>query len=97
MSRSTMVRAMRWFDAKTNPPAKSGVYLCVDDFWHGKMKPRCKVLKYTTSLASVDAYDFSDEDRPGWYDYDGETGYYEVDSVTHWMPLPYLPEEFKRK
>ena len=86
---------MQWYDAKTNPPIKDGVYLCVNDFWHGKMKPRCEVLQYAKSLASVDAYDFSDEDRPGWYYYSGEYGYCEVESVTHWMPLPECPVELK--
>lgn len=86
---------MQWFDAKTNPPTRDGKYLCVTDFWHGKMKPKCEVLSYTRSLASVDAYDFSDEDRPGWYGYSSEHGYYEVDGVTHWMPLPDPPDELK--
>lgn len=86
---------MQWFDAKTNPPANDGVYLCVNDFWHGKMKPRCVVLSYTQNLASVDAYDFSDENRPGWYEYSGEYGYVEIDTITHWMPLPEPPDEFR--
>lgn len=85
----------KWRNAKTDPPEKDGKYLCCVEILAGRMRPYCRVLDYTLSLASVDEYDFSDENRPGWYGYDGEWGYYEVDGVTHWMPLPELPDELK--
>ncbi len=31
---------------------------------------------------------FTDKKRPGWYKYDSEWGYYEIDGVVAWMPLP---------
>ena len=42
---------------------------------------------------SVDEYDFPNEHRPGWYEYDDEYGYIERNDITHWMPLPNLPEK----
>jgi len=51
-------------------------------------------LNYSLDLYSVNKYDFADKKRPGWYDYDSEWGYYEVNNVVAWMPAPklYTPE-----
>lgn len=78
---------MEWFDAKTNPPKKAGRYLCLLDYGH----PCYEVISYTTNLQSVDEFDFRNEKRPGWYAYDSEWGYVERHCITHWMPLPELP------
>lgn len=86
-----------WRNAKTDPPAKDGKYLCCAEILAGRMRPSCLILNYTLSLASVDAYDFSYENRPGWYGYDGEWGYYEIEDVTHWMPLPDPPNSAKEE
>ena len=54
---------------------------------------------FTNNLHELDKYDFPDEshNRPGWYDYDSEAGFYEIDTdpsktcgrkVIAWMPLP---------
>ncbi len=49
------------------------------------------VSRFATNLESVDEYDFKGVKRAGWYDfYDGE--FYEVDDITHWMPLPEIPK-----
>ena len=80
---------MEWFDAKTNPPKEEGQYLCVSS---GFNVQHYWILGYTNNLESVNEYDFQGNVRPGWYEYDSEYGHYEVISVTHWMPLPELPD-----
>ena len=51
------------------------------------------LVKFSENLYDVDAFYFRNKRHPGFYSYDGESGYYEVSSVTHWMSLPEEPEE----
>lgn len=48
---------------------------------------------FSNNLSLVDKYDFPKKryNRPGWYNYDGEYGFYEVTKVIAWMkePEPY--------
>lgn len=84
---------MEWFDAKTNPPKKAGEYLCTKDFAFGdKSRKLYAILSYSKNLESVNKWDFYGKKRPGWYWYDSEYGYIESDRVTHWIPLPELPD-----
>lgn len=81
----------KWNDAIKNPPKKAGKYLVVYRCFHYR---DIRVISYTLNLKSVDEYYFVDEDRPGWYRYDSERGYYEVsDDVVCWQDLPPMPEE----
>ena len=55
-----------------------------------------QIVSFTKNLNKVDRYDFPGKEykRPGWFDYDGEYGYYETgEDITHWMPLPNMPKE----
>ena len=70
----------------SEPPREDGEYLVT-----------LKVLKdsnyidkisYSHNLYSIDSFDFADKKRPGWYDYSSEWGYYEMNNVVAWMPLP---------
>lgn len=81
---------MKWFDANTNPPTEEGDYLCVIDTGWGH--PYQHILGYTKNLESVEELEFEGLKRPGWYYYDGEWGYSEICEVSHWMPLPELPD-----
>ena len=83
---------MEWFDAKTNPPTEEGRYLCITK---GCIVRSYEVLSYSTYLESVNEYDFQGEQRPGWYEYDSEWGYYEFPDVEYWMPLPEPPAVIK--
>lgn len=77
---------MNWIDAKTNPPKEQGKYLCaVESGYH-------QICGYALNLEKVDEYDFYRQKQSGWYQYDSEWGYFERDDVTHYMPLPELPE-----
>lgn len=62
-------------------------------------KPYCKntvswleTACFSPNLEIVDHFDFEGENRPGFYEYDSEAGYYEITNVTHWMPLPKPPK-----
>lgn len=46
------------------------------------------IANYAKDLSSVDEYDFENEQRGGWYDYDSESGYFEMSDVIAYMPLP---------
>ena len=78
-----------WISVKDRLPDKGGKYLCV---CRSSWGPYMDILEFSPKLSKLDKYDFSGKNYPGWADYDGEYGWYEMDDVTHWMPLPELPE-----
>ena len=44
---------------------------------------------WSNNLYKKDPCDFfKDQDRPGWYDYDSEWGYFEVPNVIGWQEAP---------
>lgn len=60
-----------------------------------KISPRrsCyRLVYFSNNLESVDNLEFEGESRCGFYYYDSEYGFCEVDDVSHWMPLPQPPE-----
>lgn len=81
------MRENKWISVKSKLPEKDGMYLCVKDFKY------IDVQSYAKNLEKVDKYDFYKRKCDGWYFYDSEYGYIETGRVTHWMPLPELPEE----
>ena len=46
------------------------------------------ILSWGHNLRGIDEYDFIDKNRCGWYEYDSEWGYYEIDNIVGWMELP---------
>ena len=76
-----------WISVEEHLPRKNGKYLCCCD------NKYIRILGFAKSLYSVDSYTFANEHRSGFYDYDHEYGYFEYDSITHWMPLPEPPKE----
>lgn len=79
-----------WISVEDRLPEEPGSYLTVSQAFKYMS---CDVCKFSKCLESVDKYDFHGEKEPGFYTYDGEWGYYQMDNVTHWMPLPELPKE----
>lgn len=72
-------------------PPKSGKYLVTRNY----AANACIVdtAKFTKDLYHLDEYTFYDKkNKSGWYNYDNEYGYYEVDGVVAWQ---YLPEPFE--
>lgn len=48
-----------------------------------------RLATYASDLFEVDEYDFNQQKgKAGFFDYDNEYGFYELDSVTAWIPLP---------
>lgn len=63
------------------PPKKNGTYLI---WWCNDIV----IARYTDNLYEVDEYDFDDKKRAGWYKYDSEYGYWELENVKAWQELP---------
>lgn len=80
----------QWISAEKKLPETNGEYLCVCDCFGNQS---ICVVRFATNLEKIDKYDFAKKRKSGWYAYDGEWGYYERDSITHWMPLPSLPKK----
>lgn len=80
----------KWISVKARLPEAEGDYLVCSEFANIRS---LKIMTFALNLESVDEYCFAGEKRPGWWDFDGETGNYEWSHVTHWMPLPELPRE----
>lgn len=78
-----------WISVKNRLPGEDGSYLVYCTSY-------CNVADFSICLENVDDYDFEGKNRPGWFNYDGEYGYYEITGVTHWMPLPEPPKEVSR-
>ena len=88
------VKQLQWISTKEKSPSKDGEYLVVVQTYHLTF---IKMLKYSKNLSKVDRYDLGDRKCAGWYFYDSEYGFCEYGSkdITHWMPLPDLPDKIK--
>lgn len=53
------------------------------------------VCSFTRNLHKLDEFDFPTEKRPGWYEHDSETGYFEWTGILYWAELPEMPDECK--
>lgn len=82
---------MKWVSVRDRLPDKDGDYLVVKSIMG--MYSKIDVCAFTMNLHEADEFDFPDEDRPGWYEYDSETGYFEWTGITHWAELPELPTD----
>ena len=78
-----------WISVKDRLPNSSGRYLCCIKTNPG---PSLDKLLFTPDLHKLDPSIFDDR-RPGWLDIDCFGEPWEIRDVTHWMPLPELPEE----
>lgn len=79
----------KWISVNDRLPDEKGSYLVAYKAFQYTL---IGVKRFAKNLNSVDKYYFPKEHRPGWYEYDDEYGYFERTDVTHWMPLPNLPE-----
>ena len=83
-----------WISVRKKLPKEPGHYLTVSDAPAGFPK-LIRKLMFVKDLHEVDPCNFRGIHRPGWVNWDDEYGYYEYDTVTHWMPLLELPKEEK--
>lgn len=83
---------LRWHDAKSDPPKKVDKYLCIVEYSGGHRA--YSVESWSKDLYKVDEWDFGKcRGKSGWYGYDSEYGYFEIDNVVKWAELPKIPEE----
>ena len=76
-----------WIPVWERLPEKRGDYLVTQEATFTDYV-YISVAGYALNLYDVDEYDFADKKRSGWYEYDSEWGYRELDDVIAWMPLP---------
>ena len=76
-----------WIPVTEKLPDKNDNYLCMIRFTKDLYLPM--ILGYAKSLYKLSKYDFPDKKgKGGWFDHDGEYGYFENTDVVAWMPLP---------
>ncbi|MBC8528249.1 DUF551 domain-containing protein [Christensenellaceae bacterium NSJ-44] len=81
----------KWISVDKQLPEKDGAYLCVVEYFSG---PHIEIIDFATKLSDIDSYYFNGKHRKGWFEFDvDECTYWEVLTVTHWMPLPEPPEK----
>ena len=83
----------KWIPVSERLPEKKGTYLVTQKAIFPDHIIR-RIVGYAPNLHDVDEYNFKGKKCPGWYDYDIEWGYRELDDVIAWMPLvePYKAE-----
>ena len=79
---------MEWINVKDRLPSEDGRYLVCTKSSIGKF---VKIISYALNYDCPFSHEWM-QGRALWYAY-GEVGDYEIDNVTHWMPLPELPNE----
>lgn len=72
----------------SEPPKENGEYLTLHKTSWGYTWQ--DVSKFSSNLCKVDD-DFNNEKHTGWFGCNDGT-FYEITSVTHWMPLPNAPK-----
>ena len=83
------VTIQKWIPA-SEPPKEDGKYLVRKLIFDSISI--IDVLRYVHDGEKVCKHDLAGK-KNIWYSYDSDVGYYTVDSVTHWMPLPEEPKE----
>ena len=87
---STLKQQSKWISVSEKVPENNGTYLVTLKYFNHNS---IDIMSYAENLSKIDEFDFCGVNRAGWYDYDSECGYYEVDRVIAWMPLPSMYEE----
>lgn len=83
---------MEWTQTSHKLPRISGRYLVIRlIFKHLSVD----TMYFASDLSDLDQYSFKYKKRPGFYDFDSEYGYYEVDKVIAWGEIPEIPQEIR--
>lgn len=78
-----------WISVADRLPERNGEYLVATKMFGRRM---VLTVSFATDLYEIEKRNFP-EHGPGWYKFSDMRGFYEWEGVTHWMPLPDLPEE----
>lgn len=81
------VAVPKWISVAERLPEKSGQYLTYETWVYGRAIYTSYWTNSYQDKSEVEMYG-----RALWYRYDSEYGDYEVNRITHWMPLPEPPE-----
>ena len=81
--------ATKWIPVTERLPKEDGKYLT---YYHNHFGDITRVLWFAKDARKVNKYDFYRSWKKVWYEYDSEYGYFTIDDVTHWMPLPQPPK-----
>lgn len=87
-----MIKVDEWISTKDKLPDKNGKYLCVPYDYLQKISNRVEMYRFAKNLKKIDEYDFTENDGAGFFDYDRDYGFYEVE-VAYWLPIPEIPKE----
>ena len=74
-----------WIPCSERLPEEDGRYVCQTldgDYDY------IEILSFAKNLSKICKYDFYGKKYAGFYEYDSEWGYFEVDNVIAWQPLP---------
>ena len=85
---------VNWTKCTERLPDKGGEYLVVKSIMG--VYNKIDVCGFSLNLHETDEFDFPDEDRPGWYECDAETGYFEWTRILYWAELPEMPAGVKK-
>lgn len=78
-----------WIPAKDRLPDTEGCYLVTEKHSYGSsVSNSISIVHFTKDLKAIDEFDFYGKSGEGWYVFDGEYGYIEVNNVVAWQPLP---------
>lgn len=80
----------RWIPVTERLPDEDGKFLVHRIIFGGVST--MSVVGFARNGKKVHEYDLRKK-KNVWYEYDSEVGYYAIDTVTHWMPLPEPPKE----
>lgn len=86
-------KQINWIKCREQLPNKKGDYLVVKSIMG--IYNKIDVCSFALNLHEIDEFDFPDEHRPGWYDCDSETGYFEWTGIIYWSELPNMPQEME--
>lgn len=86
-----MIKVNEWISTKDKLPNKNGKYLCVPYDYLQKISNRVEMYRFSKNLNNIDKFDFP-EIKQGFFDYDRDYGFYEVE-VAYWFPIPEIPKE----
>ena len=83
---------LKWIPVTERLPEDRQRVLAIEPLLTKPKTTYYRIVYFSDNLESVDSLEFDGKNRCGFYYYDSDYGFCEVDGITHWMPLPQPPE-----